>query len=124
MAGAGIKRLALVVRSGPYQGRSARDQLDIALAAAALEHSLELFFLGPGSLQLLESHQPETAGFPRGARGWRSLPALTTVHAWVEDGEAARLSAAGEPPLLLDVEELGAAAMAERIADCDWVWVV
>ena len=42
----GAERLALIVRQGPYQGRSARDQLDIALAAAAsgagsLEHAAE-----------------------------------------------------------------------------------
>ena len=118
------KRLALVVRSGPYQGRSARDQLDVALAAATLEYSLELFFLGQGALQLLEGQQPGEAGFPPGGRGWKSLPALTTVRAWVEQGEAERLAAAGRSSLLLDVNELGAAEMAERVAACEWVWVV
>jgi tRNA 2-thiouridine synthesizing protein C len=115
------ERLALIVRQGPYQGRSARDQLDIALAAAASDLELELFFLGPGVLQLLASQEPEPADLPRGARGWKSLPTLTTVRAWVEQGAAARLD---HLPLLLPVAELANEQMAARIAACRLAWVV
>jgi sulfur relay (sulfurtransferase) DsrF/TusC family protein len=117
----GAERLALIVRQGPYQGRSARDQLDIALAAAASGLELELFFLGPGILQLAASQEPEPADLPRGARGWSSLPTLTTVRAWVEQDTAARLD---HLPLLLPVAELADEQMAGRIAACTLVWVV
>ena len=116
-------RFGLLVRSASFCGRSARDQLDIALAAATLDWTLELFFLGPGSLQLLEGCQPSQAGLPRGLRAWKSLADLTEVKAWVVPGVRERLFAAGHSPLI-KVDELAESDMALRLAHCDQVWVV
>ncbi len=117
------RRFGLLVRSAPFFGRSARDQLDIALAAATLDWSLELFFVGPGALQLLGDSQPSKAGLPRGLRAWSSLADLTEVKAWVVPGDKERLLAAGVG-LLIEVDELAESGMAVRLSRCDQVWVV
>ena len=78
--------IGLVLRSGPYHQRSARAQLDVALAAAALEQPLRLYFLGAAVLQLLGCREPAKAHLPPGYRAWASLPELTAVTAFAEAG--------------------------------------
>lgn len=123
MSAAPAKRLGLVVRSAPFKGRSARDQLDLALAAAVLDCSLELFFMGQGGLQLLASHDPGAAGLPRGSRGWKSLPGLTHVRAFVSSDLASELAGTGQE-LLLETTVVTHAEMADRLAACDQVLVL
>jgi sulfur relay (sulfurtransferase) DsrF/TusC family protein len=118
MDGLPAGRLGLVVRNSPFQGRSARDQLDVALAAAAMGYSLDLFFIGQGGLQLLASHEPGAADLPRGSRGWKSLPGLTTVRAFVDPKLAVELAGTGQE-LLLETTVVSRAEMAERLASCD-----
>jgi sulfur relay (sulfurtransferase) DsrF/TusC family protein len=119
----GIQRLGLIIRSAPFTGRAARDQLDVALAAATVEYALELFFIGQGALQLVSRHEPAAACLPRGSRGWKSLPTLTEVNAWVEPGARAQFDTLGQP-CLLDVAELDGPQMADRLQACDRVWVI
>lgn len=76
--------IGLVVRTGPYGQRSARAQLDVALAVAALEQPLRLYFLGDSVLQLLLSRDPAEAHLPPGYRAWAGLPELTRVSAFAE----------------------------------------
>ena len=97
--------------------------MDIALAAATLDYELELFFIGRGALQLLGTHDPTAAHLPRGSRGWKSLPGLTGVKAWIEPGVAATLDQPGQS-LLLPAQELAPSLMAERLAACSRAWVV
>lgn len=122
MAGETHFRLGLVIRSGPFEGRSARDQLDVALAAATLGYDLELFFVGAAAMQLQSRRNPGAALLPRGSGGWRALPQLAGTRNWVEPGAAARLRAGGEP--LLEVSELSGPDMRRRLDSCDLVWVV
>lgn len=114
--------LALIVRSGAYHGRSARDQLDIALAAASLDWTLELFFIGDGVTQLLANSEPGQANLPRGQKGWGGLPHMTPIRCWIEAGSRAQLADAGG--LLLEAEELSARDMLARVQACDHAWVV
>jgi hypothetical protein len=76
--------IGLVLRSGPYQQRCARSQLDLALVAAALDQPLRLYFLGHSVLQLLGAREPRAALLPPGYRGWASLPQLTSVTAFAD----------------------------------------
>ena len=80
----GLHRLGLIVRSAPWCGRSGRDQLDLALAAASLELDLLLFFTGAGLLQLRAGLQGQAAGLPAGLKAWKSLPELTSCRYLVE----------------------------------------
>ena len=91
----GQLRLGLIVRSAPWYGRSGRDQLDLALAAASMGVELLLFFTGPGVLQLLAGQHRagcRPAGGPEGLEepaGTDRLP--------VPGGSAEFTALAGEP---------------------------
>ena len=80
----GKSTVGLIINSGPYQQRSARSQLDVALVAAVLELPLRLYFIGPAVLQLLDSRKPVMARLPAGYRAWASLAELTEVSAFAE----------------------------------------
>lgn len=80
-------RLCLIVRSAPWQGRSGREQLDLALAAASAGVELVLVFTGAGRLQLLAGQQPRAAHLPVGLKAWKSLPELTACRYLVEAAE-------------------------------------
>ncbi len=117
------RKIGLVVRSGPYQGRSSRDQLDVALAAATLDLELELFFTGEGVLQLLADRDAQAGNLPGGLRGWKSLPGLTLVKAWVADS-ALEAFVGPETRLILDVQRASESEIALRLAGCDQAMVI
>jgi len=118
-----VKKVGLIVRSGPFKGRSSRDQLDLALAAASLELPLEVFFVGEGVLQLRADRDPRAARLPGGIKGWKALPDLTSVNAWVADTAMTDvLSPAAE--LLLEVKVVSEAELAGRLASCDLAMVI
>ena len=79
--------LGLIVRSAPWEERSGREALDLALAAAVMDQPLRLFFLGDGLLQLVDGRDGSSAGLPLGQKAWASLPDLvdTTVHCRAQD---------------------------------------
>ena len=114
--------IGLVVRSGPFQGRSSRDQLDLALAAASLNFHLELFFIGDGVLQLLANRDVSAGQLPGGLKGWKSLPEIASVNAWTADDVPESHVIKGAHALL-DVSVVSTLEMARRLAHCDRVLV-
>ena len=116
-------KVGLIVRSAPFQGRSGRDQLDLALAAGSLGFELELFFIGDGVLQLLGGRACDAAGLPGGIRGWQSLPELTPVTAWVSRAEYSAL-AGPDTEWMLEVQPAGLSEMSRRALDCAPLMVV
>jgi sulfur relay (sulfurtransferase) DsrF/TusC family protein len=68
-----VKKLGLIVQGLPYGRRSARADLDLALAAAALDFRLDVFFLGGAVMQLAARRDAGGALLPRGYRAWASL---------------------------------------------------
>ena len=118
MTGAGGGRqLALLVRDRPYRRRAARAELDTALAAAAMDFHLELYFLGSAVLQLADGRDPTAALLPPGYRGWSALPDLTEVRAFADTAWLQRCTADGIG-LVLPVQGLDPAAMAQRWRAC------
>lgn len=115
-----LERLALIVRSAPWQGRSGRDALDLALAAATLDIALDLCFVGDGLLQLVAGEAPSDAGLPPGLQAWASLPDLGTVSYHAEAGRFDALAAAGvvwriEPDRVTAADMAALQAGAQRI---------
>lgn len=108
----GISPLGLLICQPPWKGRSGRDQLDFALAAAALEIELRLFFLNAGVQQLWDDHQPEKAGLPRGLRGWKALPELTCARYFVLESQL------GEHRYWVQPEPVSAAQMMRLQQGC------
>lgn len=118
-----IRRLGLVIRSAPWRGRSNRDQLDIALAAAALGMELDLYFLGEGALQLLTRRDGAAAGLPAGHRAWAGLAELAPTRVFMEAGQYQRLRESNLDTLV-GVEPLQGDAMRERQGRCDRLLVL
>ena len=63
--------LGLLVARPPYAARAPRAELDLALAAAALDYRLEIYFLGSAVLQLADDRGAEPAMLPS---GYRAVP--------------------------------------------------
>lgn len=112
-----LQPLALVVRQAPYAQRSARAQLDFALAAATLELPLEIFFLGDAAWQLAGERETEAAGLSRGLKGWAAVATMTRVSFFAEAGCLQALQGQGVEPLV-KVEGLDHPAMAARWRSC------
>ena len=123
MGGQGLQRLGLVLRSGPLHGRSNRQQLDTALAAAALGVQLDLFFIGDGVQLILAARDGAEAGLPSQAQAWRSLAELTEVRAVVEEARWTSDQKAGLQ-YVLAAEPMMAGAMATAQQGCDLVMVL
>ena len=118
-----IAALGLVLRPGPYRQRSARSQLDVALAAAALNTPLHLYFLGGAVLQLLGERNLLAARYPAGYRGWASLPELTKVCASAEPAWLDHLNGLGFS-FLLDLQARTLARMRADWQSCARVLVL
>lgn len=116
-AAADTRRLALLVRDRPYRRRTPRSDLDTALAAAAMDFRLEIYFLGAAVLQLAAERDTGPALLPPGYRGWSALPELADLQVYAEHGWLRRCERAGLA-LALPVEPLGAADMAQRWRHC------
>jgi sulfur relay (sulfurtransferase) DsrF/TusC family protein len=123
MGAAAAARLGLVVRSHCWHLRAARTDLDLALAAAAMDFSLEVYFLGPALLQLAADRDSERAMLPAGYRAWAALPELAEVVVYAERDwlEFCRRSAIR---LLLPVQGLDAEALRAGWRQCRHVLVV
>jgi sulfur relay (sulfurtransferase) DsrF/TusC family protein len=79
-------RLALLVRSGAFDHRTARSEIDLALAASALDFKLELFFLGAAVLQLVPERDTARALLPGGLKAWAALPDFSPARVYAEQG--------------------------------------
>ncbi|KAA9129841.1 hypothetical protein F3N42_13735 [Marinihelvus fidelis] len=113
-----LETLGLIVRQPPWQGRSGRDQLDLAMAAASMDVRLELFFVGDGLLQLVAGRQPGAAGLPAAANAWTALHELGPVRFMAEAGPLEAMRASGMA-FGVEVEPLSSTDMRARQRDCD-----
>lgn len=80
----------LLVTNGPFAGRAARADLDVAMAAAAMGHRLEVYFLRDALLQLSTAADGAAALLPAGLRAWSALPELGEVRIFAEQGRLDR----------------------------------
>jgi sulfur relay (sulfurtransferase) DsrF/TusC family protein len=112
--------LAMVVLQPPYGERSARAQLDVALAAAVLELPLEIYFLGRGIWQLAKSRETKQALLPGGLKGWAALPGLTSVRFFAPPDALQQLGESGIETSV-PVEEIDGIGMNRRWLNCSQV---
>lgn len=110
--------LALLVRSHPYQRRSARTELDVALAALVMDIRIEVYFLGPSIYQLLSERNTELAQLSSAYRAWASLPDLGEFALFAEPHWLQRLADAGQR-LLMPVQAMDTDQMRHNWRQCD-----
>lgn len=115
--------LGLLIRSLPYEQRSAREHLDIALTAATLEIPLRLYFQGGSVLQLIKGRENLPARLPPGYLSWGSLTDLTTVCANAEPEWLEILSVSGLVAVL-DLSPMRLRVMRDDLASCARVLVL
>lgn len=77
-------RLALLVKSGAFDHRTARSEVDLALAASALDFKLEIFFMGAAVLQVVRERDVARALLPGGLRAWAALPDFSPARIYAE----------------------------------------
>lgn len=102
--------LALLVYHQPYQNRVARADIDIALAAAALDFDIHVYFTGRSILQLATQRNNRDALLPGGYRAWAALPDLADTTAYVEQ-QWMDYCCSNQVGLVMDVEVVTAAEM-------------
>ncbi|MGD2127648.1 MAG: DsrE family protein [Lysobacterales bacterium] len=119
----GTPVLGLLVRSGAYAHRSARADVDIALATAALDIGLEVYFLGDSVTQLAATRDPGPALLPPGYRAWAGLPELGAAHLFAEQGWLERCEQLGLQ-LSMGVEGLDRDALLSRWRRCTHTMVL
>jgi sulfur relay (sulfurtransferase) DsrF/TusC family protein len=118
-----LPAFALLVRSHPYQRRSARAELDVALAALVMDFRIEVYFIGSAVLQLLADRDSGPALLPAAYRAWATLPDLGEFALYAERFWLDRL-AVTDVPLLMPVEALDTAQMRQRWRLCDYSMVL
>ena len=116
-------RLALIVSSHPWSQRAARADLDLALAAAAMNFTLDVYFLGTALMQLAAVRDGEPSMLPAGYRAWAALPDLAEVAVFAE-AEWLRRCDRAAIQLILPVQPLSSEAMQSGWRRCDHVLVV
>jgi sulfur relay (sulfurtransferase) DsrF/TusC family protein len=112
--------LALIIRRAPYRDRVARADIDIALAAAALDFQVSICFMGLSLLQLAARTNGPEAMLPKGYRAWASLPDLTATRFYAEQRWLEFCQAEGLE-LLTPVEALDESEMRRAWRSCDHV---
>jgi sulfur relay (sulfurtransferase) DsrF/TusC family protein len=112
--------LALIIQSAPYRGRVARADVDVALAAAALDFQIRIYFQGLSVLQVaVRSNSPE-ALLPMGYRAWAALPDLADTRVFAER-RWLDFCQAGKLQLLMPVEAMDESEMRRSWRSCDHV---
>jgi len=115
--------LALIVQGAPYRRRVARSDLDMALAAAALDFNIRVYFPGHSVMQLAARRDVLKALLPKGYRAWATLPELAGARIFA-DRKWLDFCLAAELELILPVEALGEAEMKRSWRGCDHVLVL
>jgi sulfur relay (sulfurtransferase) DsrF/TusC family protein len=123
MAAGNASSLALIVRGQPWHRRAARADLDLALAAAAMDYGLEVYFLGGALMQLAANRNSEAAMLPPGYRAWAALPDLAEMRLYAEREWLQRCEGAAIE-LILPVQALSIDEMRTGWRRCRHVLVV
>ena len=115
--------LAFIVSSKPYEQRVARANIDLALAAAALDIEVRVYFSGSSIFQLAAERHTEIALLPAGYRAWTALPSLAEVRIYVEQRWLDICIAMGVE-LSTPVEALNSSGMKRSWRNCRHVMVI
>jgi sulfur relay (sulfurtransferase) DsrF/TusC family protein len=123
MAATHSSSLALFIQSAPYKNRVARADVDLALAAAALDLDIRVYFPGHSAMQLVAQRNASEAQLPAGYRAWAALPDLAGSRVFVEQ-EWLDFCLGRGLELVMPVESLDAQGFRDSWRSCDHVMVL
>ncbi|AMK30525.1 tRNA 5-methylaminomethyl-2-thiouridine synthase TusC [Pseudomonas putida] len=114
------KSLLIISRQAPWNGPSARETLDIALAGGAFDLPLGMLFLDDGVFQLAAAQQPDALQQKNLTANLQALPMFGVEELFACRHSLARRGLDGDA-LALPVEVLDDCALAALIARFDQV---
>lgn len=114
------KSLLIITRQAPWNGPSAREALDIALAGGAFDLPLGMLFLDDGVFQLASGQQPTAVQQKNLAANLQALP-MFGVEELFACAHSLRQRGLDNAGLELPVQILDDAALAALIARFDQV---
>jgi sulfur relay (sulfurtransferase) DsrF/TusC family protein len=115
--------LALIVRTRPHRHRETRAELDFALAAAAMDCKVEVYFMSGALLQLASVMDSAKALLPGGYPAWAAVPDLSETRFYADESSLQRFRDDGLK-WIHPVEALDADTMRQRWRRCDRVVVI
>ena len=115
-----MKKFMFVNRKPPYGSIHALESLEVVLIAATFDQDVSLVFLDDGVYELVKGQDTKATGIKNHSKTYRALEGYDVEKLYVErESMAAR--GLGEDDLIVDVEWLSTAQMAELMAAQDVV---
>ncbi|HOW46792.1 MAG TPA: sulfurtransferase complex subunit TusC [Rubrivivax sp.] len=115
-----MKKFMFVNRKAPYGTIHALESLEVVLIAATFDQDVSLVFVDDGVYELVKGQDTAGTGIKNHSKTYRALDGYDVEKLYVErESMAAR--GLGEDDLIVDVEWLSTAQMAELMAAQDVV---
>jgi tRNA 2-thiouridine synthesizing protein C len=115
-----IKKVMFVNRKAPYGTIYALESLEVVLITATFDQDVSLVFIDDGVYELLKGQNTKAVGIKNFSPTYRALDGYDVEKLYVER-ESLQARGLSEDQLLVDVEVLGSAEMAELMASQDVV---
>jgi tRNA 2-thiouridine synthesizing protein C len=115
-----VKKFLYVNRKAPYGTIYALESLEVVLIGAAFEQDVSLAFLGDGVYQLVKGEDTKALEVKNFSPTYRALEDYDVTKIYVDD-EALKARGLSEEDLVIPVEVVSAARMAEIMESQDVV---
>ena len=113
-----MKKFMFVNRKPPYGTIYALESLEVVLIAATFDQDVSLVFVDDGVYELVKGQDTQGTGIKNHSKTYRALDGYDVEKLYVER-ESLAARGLGEDDLIVDVELLSSAAMAELMAEQD-----
>ena len=114
------KKFMFVNRKAPYGTIYALESLEVVLIAATFDQDVSLVFLDDGVYELVKGQNPKALGIKNHSPTYRALDGYDVEKLYVER-ESMQMRGLTEADLLVPVEVLSSAEMADLMAEQDVV---
>ncbi|MDE2613450.1 MAG: sulfurtransferase complex subunit TusC [Burkholderiales bacterium] len=113
-----MKKFMFVNRKPPYGTIYALESLEVVLIAATFDQDVSLAFLDDGVYELIKGQDTKATGIKNHSKTYRALEGYDVEKLYVER-ESLEARGLAEGDLMVDVQVLGSAEMAELMASQD-----
>ena len=115
-----MKKFMFVNRKPPYGTIYALESLEVVLIAATFDQDVSLVFVDDGVYELVKGQDTKGTGIKNHSKTYRALEGYDVEKLYVER-ESLQARGLSEDDLIVDVEVLSTAAMADLMAGQDVV---
>ncbi len=115
-----MKKFMFVNRKAPYGTIYALESLEVVLIAATFDQDVSLAFVDDGVYELVKNQDTKAIGIKNHSKTYRALEGYDVEKLYVER-ESMQARGLAEDDLLVDVEVLSSAELAELMAGQDVV---